>query len=501
MRRAHHTIHAATLAWVCGLAACGNADHPTAAPTDAGTDVQVEVAPPPPPQPRKGNPDAIFVDGRVLRDGRGRQVLFRGYNTKINGIFDVTFSDGRTPNYTFPDFDEAGATRFEQLGFNVTRLTINWSALEPTPGAYSASFFTKLDALFDMARRHHFHVLLDMHQDAYSKEIGEDGQPLWAITPPPPMLLSGPSDDSRRESAPVINAFLSFFGNQNAQDGRPVQDAYAAAIVQMLNKHVGEPLIIGVEAMNEPVAFNLVDLFNFHTKIADAVHSVDGDLPLFFEPNGTRNQWDTAATDGAPWVNGPGVYAPHIYTAIFSIPDQMGWASEDPTVLAPSMQKADAEAAAWTTPMFVTEFGCDQTVDRGPMWLAAEYDLQDKYMVSSTVWGWEPGSWSIRPDAGVAGRPATVKVVSRPYPRAIAGDLLQIERPALGQLRIHYRPTARTMGLPHEISASADYFTDVHVKCDGVDTPYTPYVGRLEVVCPATDSAEHLIDVVGTPTP
>jgi len=43
----------------------------------------------------------VHVEGAAFRDGQGRQLLFRGYNTKVDGIFDVTFEDGRAPNYTF----------------------------------------------------------------------------------------------------------------------------------------------------------------------------------------------------------------------------------------------------------------------------------------------------------------------------------------------------------------------------------------------------------------
>ena len=79
---------------------------------------------------------------------------------------------------------------------------MNWSSLEPQPKQYSQAFLDKLTAVLGLARAHHFYVFIDMHQDAYSKEIGEDGAPLWAIVPPPPALLSGPSDDSRRLTGP-----------------------------------------------------------------------------------------------------------------------------------------------------------------------------------------------------------------------------------------------------------------------------------------------------------
>jgi len=242
-----------------------------------------------PNRPRLASPDSVFVEGRTFRDGRGRQLLFRGYNAKVNGLFDVSFDDGRTPNYTFPSLDEAGAQRMEELGFDVIRLCINWSALEPKPKQYSADFFATLDAILALAKKHHLYVLLDMHQDAYSKEIGEDGAPLWAIVPPPEKILQGPSDDSRRLSNQVLKAGFSFFDDAPLDDGRTLQQAFIDAVSEMVKRHLGDPTVLGVEDFNEPVVLLDEKLQTFHQRFADAMHAIDPDLPLFFEPIATRN--------------------------------------------------------------------------------------------------------------------------------------------------------------------------------------------------------------------
>ncbi len=466
------------LSFGAGFAACGS--KATTAPSAPG----------------RTDPAAVHVEGATFRDGQGRQLLFRGYNTKVNGIFDVTFDDGRIPNYTFPSFDEDGAKKFEELGFNAMRLTINWSALEPHSLQYAPAFFDKVEAILAMARAHHFYVILDMHQDGYSKEIGEDGAPLWAIVPPPDKLLQGPSDDSRRTTAVCLNAGFSFFDNVPASDGRPLQEAFISAVEQMARKWSLRPEVLGFEDFNEPILLNPTELRDFHERFADRVHAIDRDAPILFEPTATRNQSDQAALPADPWSHGPGVYAVHIYTGQFSIPDQHGWQSEDPAVLAPSMAAASRETAAWETPMFVTEFDCDQSNARGPKWLSAELDLQDKALASSTVWAWEPGSWGIRDDQSKY-RPDTVRVVSRAYPRAVAGDLLAIEHPAPGQLLVRYRATLRTKGLPHEVSASIDWVKDYKISCDGVDTTFQSSVGRATFICPYSPG-EHAFLLSGT---
>ena len=48
----------------------------------------------------------IHSDGSALRDEYGRQWIFRGINARVGGLFDVTFSDGRTALEPIPDFTE-----------------------------------------------------------------------------------------------------------------------------------------------------------------------------------------------------------------------------------------------------------------------------------------------------------------------------------------------------------------------------------------------------------
>ncbi len=442
-------------------------------------------------------PDAVHVQGRTFRDGLGRQLLFRGINVKVPGLFDVTFDDGRTANEQIVPFTADDAARIEQLGLNVIRLAVNWSGLEPQPGAYGAAFLAGIDGVVELARQHHFYVLIDMHQDAYSKEIGEDGAPLWAIVPPPEQLLQGPYSDDRRTSSQVLAAGFSFFSNKPATDGRPLQDAFVQAVRVIVQRYAQEPAVLGYEAYNEPVVLDYRQLDDFHARFADGVHAVDQDAPVLFEPQATRNQTDSARIPTEPWSHGPGAYAPHIYTGWFSIPDQGGWASEDPSVLASSMAHADQEAQGWGTPLFVTEFGCDQSVDRGPRWLQAELDLQDRFLASSTQWVWrEAGTWGLSDNNRVE-RPATARVLARTYPRAVAGDLLGIEHPEPGHLLVRWRATAATRGLQHEVSLSEVYATNYHVRCDGAEVSFEAFPGRATFTCPEGDG-DRTFEVVGT---
>ena len=52
--------------------------------------------------------------------------------------------------------------------------------------------------------------------------------------PAPAELLQGPYSDARRLSEPALQAGFNFFANVPASDGRPLQDAYVAAVQQIV---------------------------------------------------------------------------------------------------------------------------------------------------------------------------------------------------------------------------------------------------------------------------
>src|SRR6476620_7183681 len=140
------------------------------------------------------------------------------------------------------------------LGFNALRLPINWSGLEPVDGqGFNEAYLDKVAAVVSLVAAAKFRVLIDFHQDAYSKEIGEDGAPLWAIKPAPTSLLEGPLTDldKRRTSGQVLQAFSTFFGDE--PEGAALRTRCAAAVGHVTARFKGDDTVIGIEIMNEPL--------------------------------------------------------------------------------------------------------------------------------------------------------------------------------------------------------------------------------------------------------
>lgn len=334
-----------------------------------------------------------IADGQFV-DAEGRAVVLRGINARVDGVFDVTFDDGRVALEEVPPLTAADCRRMRELGFNVLRLPINWSGIEPERDLFAEDYLVRVDAAIDCAGGAGLFVLVDMHQDAYSKHIGEDGAPLWAIVPEPQMLLEGPLDDleARRTSRQVTDAFDSFFA---AGDPHRLQAELIDALAHVAERYAAHPAVIGFELFNEPQA-PAAELDAFQFAAAARLREVAPAKLVFFEPPVIRNFTDFQPLSSEPFPVTGAVYAPHVYTLAFRDPNGE-LATLDKERLRASVENARAEATAWGTPLFVGEFGIGPEQSNYELYLRYQYELQDEYLASSAFWLWKEdsqGGWT-----------------------------------------------------------------------------------------------------------
>lgn len=356
----------------------------------------------------------------VIEDSAGRQVILRGVD--LVGLEDDFYLtpggaepgaapfwpiapsayDGRCPANSHdiseppvcevsadePEWQQSGAAgslddlaQMRALGFNVIRLPVSWSQLEPTPGQYDTEYLDRIAQVVGWAAAQGIYTVIDMHQDNYSRftpqsaplsapggAVGPtqqsgghaDGAPEWAV-----MASGVPAEgvDGQGElNAYVESAFTSFWENRvpTGADGRPdpqgeapgpgLQDHYIGAVAALVRRFADDPAVAGFELMNEPLpgfiapgVFDQDYLFPFYRRIIDAVTGTRNGVvcppgsayqaecgyadlgihdtrQLFFvEPMAARNLTDAAVGLSAPFTTYPNVvYAPHVYTHVFT---------------------------------------------------------------------------------------------------------------------------------------------------------------------------------------
>jgi endoglycosylceramidase len=442
-----------------------------------------------------------------LVDPEGRVRFLRGVNARVEGVFDVTFDDGRVALEEVPPFDATDPGDLRSFGFDALRLPINWSGIEPTEdGGLDEAYLQRIDEVVALAKSAGVMVLLDLHQDAYSKEIGEDGAPLWAIRPPPDMLLEGPLTDlaERITSPQVLRAFATFFDDDEGE-GPYLRERYVQMASAVAARYASEPSVIGLELFNEPVAGD-PRVWVLNELAYPEIRAAAPDKLFLFEPAGLRNQFDTAPV-GTPL--GPmSVYAPHIYTKVF-IADAAVQEALTKDDLRPSMEGARAEAQGWEAPLVVTEFGADPKVESGKRILTWQLELQEELLASSFLWLWKEqsqGNWGCHSydeaTDSFSPREEVRALFARPRVQAVSGWPLsmQVDRSS-GEMRLRFWADP-AVSAPHRVLVPPALGEPLGFACDGAEVLATALEhGEHEVACGGGDEREHELVVRVTPSP
>lgn len=394
-----------------------------------------------------------WVSARDFRlvDELGREIAIRGINARIEGLFDVTFDDGRTALEPIPAFTREDAQTMVYQGFNVLRLPINWSGLEPHEGEFSQAYFDKLDEVIALCREAGLYVLLDFHQDAWSKEIGEDGAPLWAIVPPPEQLLEGPLEDlgERRLSAQVLAAFRGFFENREG-----IQDRFLPVWERLIERYSAHPEVIGFEPMNEPFVTHFdpsqQSLYDFYHKLLPAMRALDDRHMLWMEPGVIRNYGISAPLLDEPFPDNNIVYCPHIYPLGIGATTYEDWR----TWLTANFSNMRAEANSWGAALVVGEWGTHPDAPESEPYIQAMQDTADEFSSGQMLWLWKEdsqGSWGFydfdtTTESWVL-RDSAARLFSKPYAQAVPGKLLSHTfDPGTGALTFAFEATGSERG-------------------------------------------------------
>lgn len=131
----------------------------------------------------------FFIDGIHIRDREGRAVLFRGCN--LGGDSKIPASPPGNPldsrvsfvGRPFPlEHADAHFSRLADWGFNIVRFIVTWEAVEHEgPGIYDEDYLAYVREILKKAEEYGLSVIIDPHQDVWSRWTGGDGAPRWTL--------------------------------------------------------------------------------------------------------------------------------------------------------------------------------------------------------------------------------------------------------------------------------------------------------------------------------
>jgi endoglycosylceramidase len=377
----------------------------------------------------------LRAEGGRLRDDGGREVLLRGVNAggraKFAPFFPFPFAESGLPEQAgAPAFDDAAAEYVDRVaawGANAVRLPFTWEAVEPTRGTYDTVY---LDRLWRLARAFGYRgirVIVDAHQDVFSRPYCGDGFPPWACpapVPDPPADCSGWFQGYLQPSSAASVAFGRFWANE---DG--LRDAFRA-MWQVVAQQLGDAYgVIGFEVLNEPYegaaneqTWAVETLKPFYEEVAAAIREVAPGALVFFDANGTAAA--TATTAVVPPDGDRFVFAPHYYNPT----SQFDGMTHDPVAIDDDLGRWAAKRDEWGVPVFVGEFGIKPAFEDAAGYVRDCYAAFDHHLLHATQWeysttadDWNGEAMSVTGAGGA--ETVLVPELVRAYPRAVGGTI------------------------------------------------------------------------------
>lgn len=141
-------------------------------------------------------PLRLRIEGRIFRDSKNREVTIRGINCAGDAKYPATpdlpshvsekFFEGDDVSFVGKPFsvDEAHThfSRLKRCGYNTLRYVFTWEAIEHSgPGRYDEEWIQHTIQVLRIAKDYGFYVIMDPHQDVWSRFTGGSGAPMWTL--------------------------------------------------------------------------------------------------------------------------------------------------------------------------------------------------------------------------------------------------------------------------------------------------------------------------------
>lgn len=369
----------------------------------------------------------------AIVDGSDHELLLRGVN--VNALVDYNTDYREAVPLSSGDFREIAA-----LGLNFVRLAVSWSGIEPAPGRFSASYLNRIVRWVKIAERNGMRVLVDFHQDRYNRHLWAgnevDGAPDWAT-----QTDGLPCTEVGGVTTLCAQAAEQHFWQNDTVAGGRLQDQFLQALLVVSRRLRQDSSLLGFELWNEPTpgyvqspAFEHSQLWPFYQRMIAGLRADRERRMIWFEPTVLRDLTDQDPS-AARFSDDPNlVYAPHIYTDVFTPPGH----PTDQTAqrLRASYLAAISEARAYGTVWVDDEWGGGAGGD-WESYRTENLDLQDQLLVGSALWMWKQKAgfynWQVVDQNGDLRRDSLkAQQLARPHVDAVPGSLLSTQLAASG---------------------------------------------------------------------
>lgn len=372
----------------------------------------------------EGGMSWLHTDRQRIVDGQGRVVLLRGFNDDA-----LLGYPWRRP----PALEESDAALIRRAGFNLVRLPISWSRIEPQRGHFDGAYLDQIASAVAMLERHGLYTVLDMHfLPGWGLAFDAPSAPAWAQIPDLPNVNWLQVDPFGKDTNPAeMAAEVHFWSSPDWQSD------FELAWRAVAGRLVHDPGLAGYDLYNEPHPFPIPPrlfeqwyMWPLYARTIRAIAGVDPSHLFFVE----STLFGNTATAMIPLRAPDLVYSPHLYTGAL-VP---GILSPGPNPVARSIHERVREAGMLPAALWFGELGIQHDGADGGKAAAWADDALNQLDAAGAGWAWwqwrQDGGWGIRSESGGSLDLAFLAHLARPF---VAADPAGVAASSsAGRLRI-----------------------------------------------------------------
>lgn len=445
----------------------------------------------------KNSKPLIKVQEDTFVDKHGRQVIFHGLNIMNKGGQQIAGLPQQNPEKGYQWFSnfyvkpigsrftlgEQWAQFFVENGFNGARVGIFWNSVEPSPGVYDDNYIRKIVDMVRMFGKYHIYCVLDFHQDVWywgdapnMYGAGYSGMPQWAVEQ---AILDGPPPVDWVYSEQIRPMWEKFWYNLPAPgDTVGLQDRYLKMYKHVLSFFKNEPYLVSYSDINEKNPDNAtMDCYNqnfsppttlvehcsefynnqyakFKEKLSKIIRKSNKDAMI-------QNDLTSLELDGNYAV----ISKPKMCNTVVGTSGYFATTQFEKDVQNYASNVADANKSGF----LITEYGAGLDNDNQIPDILDYFDSQQR---SNFFWNFSEsqiiptgGSHHILKDTALPPigeniDAALLTVLSRPYPKAVAGTIIKYNY--TGTCDNTFNLTYSTSGV-NGCKMSQDVLTEIYI--------------------------------------
>ena len=122
----------------------------------------------------------FYIDStkQFIRDDSGRYKIFHGVNVVVKLPPYIPDTEKFDPYISFTDED---INILKKLGINLVRLGIIWESIEKEEGKYDLEQLEKMSSIVSKLEENDIAVIIDAHQDMFSRLFCGEGAPKFIV--------------------------------------------------------------------------------------------------------------------------------------------------------------------------------------------------------------------------------------------------------------------------------------------------------------------------------